>query len=357
MKPLLESLPAVPALCALSLAVVLVPVLPSSAAASAEKYVFTAGHPSLREFLLPPQAPHPPDNAPNADRLALGQRLFFDPRLSGDGNMSCATCHNPALGWSDGLPTGRGSKSMLLGRASPTVFNVGYNSIQMWDGRKRTLEDQAMGPMEASVEMNMDTKRLFAWLNASEGYRALFARAYPGEAIDAGTLSKALAAYQRTIVSNTSPFDRWVQGDARAMNERQVNGLRLFVGKANCVACHSGPNFTDNGFHNVGLAAFGKPEPDLGRFAQRPIKLMKGAFKTPTVREAARTAPYFHDGSARTLMEVIEHYVTGGVVRTNLSPSMKALELTGREKEDLVQFMQALSSPFTRVEVPELPRD
>jgi cytochrome c peroxidase len=205
--------------------------------------------------------------------------------------------------------------------------------------------------------MNMDTKRLFAWLNGNEGYRALFAKAYPGEAIDAKTLSKALAAYQRTIVSNSSPFDRWLKGEARAMSERQVNGFRLFAGKANCVACHSGSNFTDNGFHNVGLAAFGKPEPDLGRFAQRPIALMKGAFKTPTVREAARTAPYFHDGSARTLMEVIEHYVTGGVVRTNLSPSMKPLDLTATEKEDLVLFMQALSSPFMRVEVPELPRD
>jgi len=331
--------------------------LAMGAALAADKYVFKAGDPSLREWLLPDKVPHPADNAPNSDRLALGHRLFFDPRLSGDGNMSCATCHNPALGWSDALPTGRGAKSMVLGRASPTIFNTAYNTIQMWDGRKATLEDQAMGPMEAAVEMNMDTKRLFAWLNQSAGYKAMFARAYPGEAIDAKTVSKAIASFERTAISNNSPFDRWVRGDASAMSASQVNGFRVFTGKANCASCHSGPNFTDNGFHNVGLASWGAAEPDMGRYAHRPVALMKGAFKTPTVREAERTAPYFHDGSAKTLMEVVEHYVKGGVVKTNLSPNMKPLDLTSQEKSDLVAFMRALSSPFLKVEVPELPQD
>ena len=331
----------------------------SAAAVSAgQQYVFEAGHPSLQEWLLPEKAPSPAGNEPNADRIRLGHQLFFDPRLSGDGNMSCATCHNPALGWSDGLPTARGVKSMVLDRASPTIFNTGYNSIQMWDGRKKTLEDQAMGPMEATVEMNMDTTRLFAWLNSNPGYRELFAKAYPGEPIDASTLSKALATYQRVVaVSRDSPFDRWVKGDAKAMTAQQVNGFKLFVGKANCSICHSAPNFTDNGFHNLGLASWGNPAPDMGRYAFRPVGLMKGAFKTPTVREAARTAPYFHDGSAKTLMEVVEHYDVGGVVKTNLSPNMHPLNLTRQEKEDLVAFMEALSSPFVRVEIPELPRD
>jgi cytochrome c peroxidase len=322
-----------------------------------DKYVYKAGDPSLKEWLLPDKAPHPADNPPSADRVALGHRLFFDPRMSGDGNMSCATCHNPALGWSDGLPTGRGVKSMVLGRASPTVINTGYNTIQMWDGRKKTLEEQAMGPMEASVEMNMNTTRLFQWLNQSSGYKALFARAYPDEAIDAKTVSKAIAAFERTAISNDSPFDRWVKGDAKAMSEAQVNGFRLFTGKANCAVCHSGPNFTDNGFHNIGLASWGAAEPDMGRYAHRPVALMKGAFKTPTVREADRTAPYFHDGSAKTLMEVVEHYAKGGVTKTNLSPNLKPLDLTGQEKNDLVAFMRALSSPFLKVEVPELPLD
>jgi len=330
-------------------------LLVGAASATDKQYVFKAGDPSIKEWLLPDKVPHPAGNAPTPERVTLGHKLFFDPRLSGDGNMSCATCHNPSLGWSDAQATAKGVKSMVLGRASPTVINTAYNSIQMWDGRKVSLEDQAMGPMEATVEMNIDTARLFQWLNQSAGYKALFAKAYPGEAIDAKTVSKAIASFERTAVSNNSPFDRWVKGDAKAMAPRQVNGFKLFVGKANCAACHAAPNFTDNGFHNLGLASWGAPEPDMGRYTQKPIKLMKGAFKTPTLRDIERTAPYFHDGSSKTLMEAVEHYDKGGVVKTNLSPNMKELGLNQDEKEDLVAFMKTLTSPYIKVEVPELP--
>jgi cytochrome c peroxidase len=253
------------------------------------------------------------------------------------------------------MPTGKGNKSMVLGRATPTVINTAYNSIQMWDGRKATLEDQAMGPMEAKVEMNMDTAKLFAWLNASESYRQLFATAYPGQDINADTVSKAIASYERTVVSNNSPFDHWIKGDKTAMTQQQVRGFELFVGKANCSTCHSAPNFTDDGFHNLGLSSYGKPEPDMGRYTQKPIRMMKGAFKTPTLREIARTAPYFHDGSAATLMDVVEHYNIGGVVKTDLSPGMGPLNLSQQDKENLVAFMQALSSPYQAVTLPELP--
>ena len=317
-------------------------------------YVFKAGDPSLVEFVLG-EVPYPADNAPNAARIELGQRLFFDPRMSGDGNMSCATCHNPAMGWSDGLPTARGVKSAVLGRASPTVFNTAYNSIQMWDGRKKSLEDQAMGPMQANVEMNMDIGKLFQWIGASAGYKALFAKAYPGEPINETTLSKAIASFERTAISNNSPFDRWVKGDAKAMTEQQVDGFKIFAGKGNCVACHSGANFTDNGFHNLGLASWGNSEPDMGRYAQKPVNAMKGAFKTPTVREVARTAPYFHDGSATTLMDVVEHYDRGGDVKTNLSANIKPLGLSPQEKQALVAFLEALSSPYLPVTLLELP--
>ncbi len=329
-------------------------LLALGALAADEKLVFKAGHPSLKGYLLGP-VPYPADNKPNAARVALGRALFFDPRLSGDGNMSCATCHNPSMGWSDGLPTARGVKSSVLGRASPTVFNTAYNSIQMWDGRKKSLEDQAMGPMQANVEMNMDIGKLFQWLGTNEGYKAMFAKAYPGEPINESTLSRAIASFERTVVSNNSPFDRWVRGEKTALTEQQVRGFKVFVGKGNCVACHSGPNFTDNGFHNLGLASFGNPEPDLGRYAQRPVNAMKGAFKTPTVREVARTGPYFHDGSARTLMDVVEHYDRGGDVKTNLSPNIKPLNLTDEEKRALVAFMEGLSSPFKVVSLPDLP--
>jgi len=317
-------------------------------------YVFKAGHASLQGFLLGP-VPYPEDNKPNIARTALGKSLFFDPRMSGDGNMSCATCHNPGMGWSDGLPTARGVKSSVLGRASPTVYNTAYNGIQMWDGRKKSLEDQAMGPMQANVEMNMDIGKLFSWINSNEGYKAMFAKAYPGEPINEITLSKAIATFERSVISKNSPFDRWVRGDAKALTSQQVEGFKVFVGKGNCVACHSGPNMTDNGFHNVGLTSFGVSEPDMGRYGQKPVAAMKGAFKTPTVREVSRTAPYFHDGSAKTLMEVVEHYDRGGDVKTNLSANIKPLNLTPEEKRALVTFMEALSSPFIAIEIPELP--
>lgn len=322
-------------------------------AAQAE-YVFQAGHPSLAGFILG-EVTYPAGNQPTAARVELGHKLFFDPRMSGDGNMSCASCHNPALGWSDGLPTARGVKSSVLGRASPTVFNTAYNSIQMWDGRKKSLEDQAMGPMQANVEMNMDIAKLFQWIGSSRGYQALFAKAYPGEPINEDTLSKAIASFERTVVSRNAPFDRWLQGDAAALSAQQVDGFKLFAGKGQCLACHSGPNLTDNGFHNLGLPSWGAAEPDMGRYAQKPVAAMKGAFKTPTVREVGRTAPYFHDGSAKTLMEVVEHYDRGGVVKTNLSPNMRPLGLSLAEKQALVAFLEGLSSPFLQVAVPELP--
>ncbi len=227
----------------------------------------------------------------------------------------------------------------------------------MWDGRKASLEDQAMGPMEASVEMHTDTAKLFAWLKGNAEYTALFAQAYPGEAIDASTVSRAIASFERTVVSNNSPFDRWVKGEKDAMTAQQVRGFEIFNGKANCAACHRAPNFTDDGFHNLGLASFGAAEPDVGRYAQKPLPKMKGAFKTPTLRDIERTAPYFHDGSSKTLMEVVEHYSKGGVVTTNLSPNMQKLDLTAQEKEDLVAFMKALSSPYVSIGLPELPRE
>lgn len=320
--------------------------------------VLQAGHASLQGWKLPATPPHPEDNAPTAARVELGKKLFFDPRLSGDGNMSCASCHNPLFGWSDGLPTAKGAKSQVLGRATPTVINTAYNSLQMWDGRKKSLEDQALGPMEASVEMNTDMKRMFGFLNDNAGYRQLFAVAYPGQPIGPETVSKAIASFERTVVSNDSPFDRWVSGDAKAMTPDQVKGFAVFVDpkKGNCAVCHSGANFTDNGFHNLGLASFGGDNPDVGRFAQRPLPVLKGAFKTPTVREAANTGPYFHDGSARTLMDVVEHYDRGGDVRTNLSKDIHPLGLSAEEKRQLVSFMEALSSAPKAFTISALPR-
>ena len=320
-----------------------------------DEYVFEAGHPSLQEWLLPTKVPFPAGNEPTSARVDLGHKLFFDPRLSGDKNMSCASCHNPSLGWSDGLPTAKGVKSMTLGRASPTVINTAYNTIQMWDGRKKDLEDQATGPLEATVEMNADMKLVISWLNDNEGYKALFGKAYPGEPITSATLAKAIASYERTVISNNSPFDRWVKGEKNAMTAQQINGFKIFVGKADCALCHSAPNFTDNAFHNLGLASHASAKPDLGRYDIKPSNATRGAFKTPTLRDIERTAPYFHDGSAKTLLDVVEHYDRGGDVATDRSKFVKPLKLSKQEKLDLVAFMKALTSPMMAVTLPDLP--
>lgn len=303
-------------------------------------YVLEPGHDSLSPWKLPKQ-PIIPDA-----RLSLGERLFFDPRLSADNNMSCATCHNPQLGWSDGLPKSRGFNNQELDRASPSIINVGYNDIFMWDGRFGTLEEQALGPIESPVEMNKDLNELIQFLKSNQEYKRLFQSAYPNEPIGKTTLGKALASYERTIVSNQSPFDRWVAGDANAMTPQQVRGFEVFLreDKANCAACHHPPNFTDNGFHNIGLAHNNDGPADPGRYKIKPVRLMKGAFKTPTLRDISLSAPYFHDGSADNLAQAIEHYIIAGKRQGKLSPSMKPIHLSAQEQEDLAAFLEALTS-------------
>lgn len=305
-----------------------------------------------------PSVPMPADNVSTPARVELGQALFFDPRMSGNGAMSCASCHNPSLGWSDGLKTAVGWGGKVLGRATPTVINTSYNTQFMWDGRKKSLEDQALGPMKTPQEMNTDFTAALARLRAVPAYVAMFERAYPGEGVTEETIARAIAAFERTVIVNDSAFDRWLDGDKKAMTVQQWRGFKLFTNadKGNCAACHSAPNFTDNGFHNIGISKQGEGEADLGRFNIRNVASMKGAFKTPGLRDIELTAPYFHDGSAATLRDVVEHYVRGGDDRTNLSSSMKPLNLSEQDKDDLVAFMKALSGKPKTLVVPHLPQ-
>jgi cytochrome c peroxidase len=309
-----------------------------------------------REWRLPSAPPMPKDNASTPARIELGKALFFDPRLSGNGASSCASCHNPSLGWSDGQKTAVGWGGAVLGRATPTIVNTAFNTQFMWDGRKKSLEDQALGPMKSADEMNTDFPAVIERLGRMPAYQALFAKAYPGEAIGEETIAKALAAFERTVVSKDSPFDRWLAGDTKALTPEQYRGFKVFTdpAKGNCAACHSGPNFTDNGFHNIGIKSGAKP--DLGRFEIRKVAAMKGAFKTPTLRDVELTAPYFRDGSAATLKEVVEHYARGGDDRTNISADVKKLTLREQEKDDLVAFMRALTGRHLVVTAPQLPQ-
>lgn len=307
---------------------------------------------------LPKMPPYPANNKPNADRILLGKTLFFDPRLSKNGHMACATCHNPIQGWSDALPVTLGYLGQALTRAAPSVMNAAYNAPLTWDGRKRDLEHQVTGPIENPMEMAQDVGKLVEWLKTVSGYRILFAKAYPGEDISADTLSRGVASYERTIVSQDSPFDQWLRGDKTALSEQQLRGFKVFkdAKKGNCASCHQPPNFTDHRFHNVGLASHGLEGADLGRFNITREPHMKGAFKTPHLRNIALTAPYFHDGSAKTLEEVVEHFDRGGALQTpDLSPQVKPLALSHQEKLDLVAFLESLTSPPKPVTLPSLP--
>jgi cytochrome c peroxidase len=305
-----------------------------------------------KAFLFPDNVPAPANNQGTPARVDLGRMLFFDPRLSGSGWISCASCHNPGLGWSDGLPTGIGNGMGVLKRSTPTLLNSVLNKLQMWDGRYASLEEQALGPMQAPREMNGNIEQILTKLKSFPGYCQAFEKAYPGEGITNDTLAKALATFERTIVSKNSPFDEWVHGNRRAIGPAAKRGFDLFVGKARCVLCHSGPNFTDDGFHNIGL----NNDDDEGRYATVPIKISKGAFKTPTLRDIARTAPYMHNGAYRTLEEVVEHYDRGGDNKENLDPNITPLRLTSSEKRDLVQFLTTLTGREAATVLPRLPR-
>ncbi len=313
-------------------------------------------------FRLPAVPPSPADNTWTQARAELGKQLFFDPRLSGSGQVTCASCHLPERAWSDGLPTAVKFLGPRVPLATPALTNIAFNTIFMWDGRQHNFD-----------QLNVDLQGEMAFINAGatvkpadvvrklaevDGYRSAFERAYPGEGVNSRTIGKALAAFQRTLVSRNSAFDRWIAGQADALSPAQVNGYRLFVDseKGACVLCHQPPNFTDNGFHNIGLKSYGDAVPHPGRGKHLPLKVVHGAFKTPQLRDVALSAPYFHDGSAPSLREAVEHYVRGGDVTTNLSPTFRKANLSPGEVEDLVSFLGALTSPPVPFVYPVLPR-
>lgn len=304
-------------------------------------------------YKRPKAIPFPEDNPFTEAKAKLGQTLYFDPRLSRSNMQSCASCHNPSFAWGDGLPKGVGDHMKELGRRSPTILNAAWSEALMWDGRFDTLEEQALGPIEADVEMNMPLDDLIEKLGEIEGYRPLFAEAFDGDdQITAEKIAMAIATYERTVISGEAPFDRWIKGDRDAISASAERGFKLFNGKARCAACHSGWRFTDDSFHDIGLA-----DDDLGRGAELPgIVKMRHAFKTPGLRNIDQRAPYMHDGSFETLEEVVEHYDGGGIQRPSLSEDMKPLGLTTEEKRDLVAFMESLTSDDDPVTFVQLPR-
>jgi cytochrome c peroxidase len=301
-------------------------------------------------YRRPDTIPFPADNPYTPAKAALGKMLFFDTRLSRDQNLSCASCHHPSFGWEVPFAKAIGAGGKPLGRHAPTTLNKAWSGSFFWDGRAPTLEAQAKGPIEAPPEMDLPLAHAVQRLAEVKGYQTAFAQAFPKQGLTDETLLKAIATYERTVVTGDTPFDRWVRGDAAAMPESARRGFQLFAGKARCALCHSGWNFSDDKFHDIGL-----PSPDLGRAVVTHQPADEHAFKTPSLREIAARAPYMHSGEVPTLEAVMAHYIGGGQARASLSPLMKPLPLNGRELEDLLAFMRSLSSPQAQLVMPHLP--
>lgn len=303
-----------------------------------------------KEYVRPADVPFPKENPFTSVKAHLGKTLFFDPRLSGNNYISCASCHNPGFAWGDGLPKGIGNAMSRLGRRTPTILNLAWTELLMWDGRFGSLEDQALGPMAAEVEMAQQMDQVAQELASIPEYRTLFNLAFPGEGVTVPNIAKAIATFERTVVSGIAPFDRWIGGDETAISESAKRGFDLFNTKANCVACHSGWSFTDGSFHDIGI-----DDDDIGRGKHLPLQTMQHAFKTPTLRNAVERAPYMHDGSAANLHAVVRHYNNGFKKRPSLSAEIYELNLTTDEQNDLVAFLTTLSSADEPVSIPRLP--
>jgi cytochrome c peroxidase len=319
----------------------------------------------------------PAANPMTKAKVELGRQLYFEPRISLDGTVSCATCHNPEKGWTDNLKTSVGIDGQVGGRSAPTVLNTVYGKSMFWDGRAPSLEGQAQGPPQNPIEMGKQSfQDIIERLRKISGYREQFQKVF-GTDVTLDGMVKAIAAFERAFaLSGNSAYDKYNAGDMKALTDSQKRGMVLFglrlsedddfktdvvLKKADCTSCHAGFNFTDEQFHNLGIGW--DPETgkfaDLGRFIIAPVGAKNpaeyGAFKTPTCRDVARTAPYMHDGSLATLEEVVEHYNKGGNPNPALDKDIKKLNLTAQEKADVVEFMKALNGEPIKVELPTLP--
>lgn len=313
----------------------------------------------ISKWIRPTEVPQPADNKLTPQRIELGKFLYFDTRLSTSGKISCATCHHPESGWSDLVKTPKavGHEGAVGPRNSPTVLNTAYQSHQFWDGRVRTLEQQALGPIEADVEMNMPLDTLIPKLNKIKGYQELFKKAYPNSSgvITEDYLAKAIASFERTVVSQPSPFDSYISGDKKAISKDAQEGFKLFLNKAHCVDCHDGFNFTDGSFHNIGLNDGELNGKELGRYLVKRRAGWYGVFKTPTLRDITKSAPYFHDGSVQTLEEATSICGNGGRYKHNVknkSLFMEDRDLTKDEIAKIVSFLDSLEGPNLPLTIP-----
>src|SRR6185436_8144504 len=294
----------------------------------------------------------PADNPLTPEKVALGRQLFFDERLSGDGTRSCYTCHVCEKGLTDGLAKAVGSFNKQLPRSSPTLWNIGYNKEFYWDGRSPSLEKQAMAAW-TGANMGAKADEIAAKINALQGYHAQFQKVFGGDATPDNVV-KAIASFERTIISGNTAWDRYKAGDKTALSESAVRGWNIFQA-IKCTNCHDGVLLTDQQYHNVGIGMDQK-EPDPGRFKVSNKPEDMGAFKTPTLRDVAKSAPYFHDGSAKTLEEAVDIMLGGGKPNQNLdTKNLKPHRVQPEQREDLLNFLRALTEDC-KLSKPPLPQ-
>ncbi|MFN0256381.1 cytochrome-c peroxidase [Pedobacter ureilyticus] len=300
--------------------------------------------------------------------VELGKLLFFDTRLSGSKQISCATCHNPELNWADGKAVSLGHEQLPNIRNAPSLENVWiYNSF-FWDGRAKTLIEQAEGPITAHNEMNQDLKSLAKKLSKIKGYRSYFLAAFGSSKITNQRVFESLATFQQTIVSNETKFDQFLKGNQNALTDQELLGMHLFRTKARCMNCHHGAYFTDKEFHNIGLTEYGTKNEDLGLYNVTKKPEDVGKFKTPGLRNVMQTGPWFHQGSVKSIdslmvlynMGMPEHVVKFGQENDPLLPKndklVRGIMLTIRERKAIIAFLEALSSPPVFIKVEQLPK-
>lgn len=320
----------------------------------------------FRDIGVPDKMNYPADNPYSEAKKDLGKVLFFDPRLSVSGQIACGSCHEPQLAWGDGKQLANGHDRQFGKRNAMTILNTGYYNSLFWDGRAKSLEDQARFPVQDHLEMNMDLTGMEKKLQNVAGYKALFQNAFGDEKVTLDRIFQAIATFERTVVSRRSRFDDFVSGKPEALKDEEVLGLHLFRTKAGCINCHNTPLFSDNKFHNDGQTLFGSDKEDLGLYNITKNKEDVGKFRTPSLRDVAFTGPWFHHGNFPSLKDVVLFYHLGNPapiqkkylgIRDSLlpktSPMLEKLNLTDREIDALIAFMQSISSTPTRVSAPK----
>jgi cytochrome c peroxidase len=302
-----------------------------------------------------PHVTFPADNPPTVETIALGRRLFYEPALSLDGTIACATCHDPAKGFTDNQGVSTGIQHQTGTRSAPTVLNSAYYHSLFWDGRASSLERQSEGPITNPIEMANTPEMVVQRLEKSARYREEFKNAWGADAISFDMVRKSLASFERTVLCGNSAFDRYYYGgDKTALSSSARRGLRVFTDpkRGNCAACHtigkSYALFTDQKFHNIGIGANTDGSlADAGRYVETRNDADMGSFRTPSLRNAAWTAPYMHDGSVPTLKDVIDHYIGGGNSNPHLDKRIRVLDfLSGQERGDLLEFLNSLTGPM-----------